>query len=166
MTALFLFGIGLSVAGLRADAWLIGAAIFTVFLLLSICNASSQAIWQAKVAPDLQGRVFATRMMMALFATPLAYLLAGPLADRVFEPIMAPDGALAESLGRLIGVGTGRGIGLIFILMGLLISFATAVAYLYPRIRHVEDELPDHVVELEAKPLRPVVGKAAGTVGS
>jgi hypothetical protein len=166
MTALFLFGIGLSVTGLRADPWLIGAAIFTGFLLLSICNASSQAIWQAKVAPDLQGRVFATRMMMAIFATPLAYLLAGPLADLVFEPLMAPDGALAESLGRLIGVGTGRGIGLIFILMGLLISFAAAVAYLHPRIRLVEEELPDHVVELEGRPRIAVAGKAAGTVGS
>ncbi|MGD8759959.1 MAG: MFS transporter, partial [Anaerolineales bacterium] len=166
MTALFLFGIGLSVTGLRADPWLIGAAIFIEFLLLSICNASSQAIWQAKVAPDLQGRVFATRMMVALIATPLAYLLAGPLADRVFEPIMAPDGALAESLGRLIGVGTGRGIGLIFILMGLLISFATVVAYLNPRIRLVEEELPDHVVGLEGEPGIAVVGKAAGTVGS
>jgi len=53
-----------------------------------LINSSNQAIWQAKVAPDLQGRVFATRRLIAWFVTPFATLLAGPLADYVFEPAM------------------------------------------------------------------------------
>jgi MFS transporter, DHA3 family, macrolide efflux protein len=68
-----------------------------------------------------------------------------PLADYVFEPLMAPDGLLAGSVGQLIGVGPGRGIGLMFIVMGTLTMIVTVVAYLYPRLRLVEDELPDAI---------------------
>jgi hypothetical protein len=77
---------------------------------------------------------------------PLAFLLAGFLADRIFEPLMLPGGALATSIiGEFIGVGKGRGIGLMFLLSGLLLWLASALAYAYPRLRNVESELPDVV---------------------
>jgi hypothetical protein len=76
---------------------------------------------------------------------PAAYFLAGPLADRVFEPMLAPGGALSGSVGALIGVGKGRGIGFLFMLLGLLVLSGLAVAVSYPRLRQVEDELPDTV---------------------
>ena len=145
MGSMFLFGLALCVAGLRTNPWLIGAAVFSFFALLPVASGSSQAIWLAKVAPDVQGRVFAMRGMIAWIAQPLAYMIAGPLADNVFEPLMAADGALAGVVGRIVGVGPGRGIGLIFVTMGLFISLATAVGYMNPRIRLVEEELPDHV---------------------
>jgi hypothetical protein len=52
-------------------------------------NASSQAIWQSKVAPDVQGRVFGVRRMIAWSAQIVGPLLAAPLADHVFKPAMA-----------------------------------------------------------------------------
>ncbi len=85
--------------------------------------------------------------MIATAMTPLAYILAGPLADHIFEPLLASNGALAGSIGKIIGVGAGRGIGLIFLIIGLSVSLATLVGYLNPRIRFVEDELPDFVDE-------------------
>lgn len=147
MGSMFIFGIFVSLAGLRANPILIGAATFAFFLFLPIASGSSQAIWQAKVAPDVQGRVFATRRLISTIANPLAYILAGPLADNVFEPLMAVDGALAGTIGRFTGVGAGRGIGVIFSTMGLFITLSTIVGYLNPRIRLVEDELPDFVAE-------------------
>jgi hypothetical protein len=110
--------------------------------------ASSQAIWLSKVAPDVQGRVFAVQRALGLSSLPFAYLLAGPLADRVFEPLLAVDGALAKNIGRLIGVGPGRGIGLLFIVLGILNILAATVGYLYPRLRLVEDELPDALTDV------------------
>jgi MFS family permease len=142
--SIFVLGLGLSIVGLRSDALLIGAASFVFFALLPIANGSSQAIWQSKVAPDVQGRVFAIRGMIASAMTPLAYILAGPLADSVFEPLMAVDGALAVTIGQFTGAGAGRGIGVLLVLMGWFISAATVVGFLNPRIRLVEDELPDH----------------------
>ncbi len=143
MGALVLVGAFLGLAGLRPDPFLVGVAAFGFFFLVPIANGSSQAIWLAKVAPEVQGRVFATRAMMAMVANPLAYLLAGPLVDRLFGPLMATGGALRDSVGVVIGAGPGRGIGLLFITVGLLMSLATVVAYLHPRVRLLEQELPD-----------------------
>jgi DHA3 family macrolide efflux protein-like MFS transporter len=136
-----------AVAGLQASIPLITAAGFGILFCMPIINGSSQALWQSKVEPDLQGRVFAVRRMIAMAASPLAYLLVGPLADGVFEPLMAVSGPLAGSIGRVIGTGPGRGSGLMFIVMGILSAGVTVVAYLNPRIRRVEDELPDAIAD-------------------
>ncbi|MBF2059942.1 MAG: MFS transporter, partial [Fischerella thermalis M66_A2018_004] len=54
----------------------------------------------------------------------LAYLIAGPLADQVFEPLLTPTGLLAGSVGKFIGVGRGYGIALLFVVMGMLTMLA------------------------------------------
>ena len=120
---------------------------FLYFFGVPIVNGSSQVIWQKKVAPQVQGRVFAVRRMIAWASLPLAYLLAGPLADRVFEPLLAVGGPLAGSIGRIIGVGRGHGIALLFVIMGILSVLATIGGYLYPRLRLVEEELPDAIAD-------------------
>ena len=66
-----------------------------------------------------------------------------PLAEKVFEPLMATNGFLAGSIGQIIGVGSGRGMGLLPMIMGVLTILETSIAYLYPRLRFVEDELPN-----------------------
>jgi DHA3 family macrolide efflux protein-like MFS transporter len=91
------------------------------------------------VAAELQGRVFATQQMMARSAAPLAYLLAGPLAERVFEPMLRPGGALAGSAGQILGSGPGRGIGLLFILMGAIKLLITLAGFLNPAVRFIEE---------------------------
>ena len=107
---------------------------------------TSQALWQSKVPPDLQGRVFAMRRLVAWSTLPLAFVVAGPLADRVFEPWLAPGGALAATAGRILGVGDGRGIGLLLVVMGTLVVLTVAVAARLPRLRRLEEELPDAAV--------------------
>ncbi|MFL6290879.1 MAG: MFS transporter [Thermoanaerobaculia bacterium] len=138
-------GLILLVGGWQPSALLVGTAAFIFLFTLPFVNGCSQAIWQAKVPPGLQGRVFAVRRMVAMSSMPAAYFLAGPLADRVFEPMLAPGGALSGSVGAVIGVGRGRGIGFLFMLLGLLVVSGLAVAVSYPRLRQVEDELPDTV---------------------
>ncbi len=138
-----LTGVALLAAGFPLRVWILAAAAFVVFFGFPLIGGCSQTIWQRKTAPDVQGRVFALRRMISWSSLPLAYLVAGPLVDRVFEPLMAADGPLAGSVGRIIGVGTGRGIGLLYIIMGLLLLLTTLFAYLYPRLREVEVELPD-----------------------
>ena len=142
-----LLGLCILAAGLRPSAPLFALAAFLFFFSLPIINASSQVIFQQKVAPDVQGRVFALNGAIAGSAMPLAYVVAGPLADQVFEPLMATSGPLAGSIGQLIGVGPGRGIGLLFIVMGALTMLATIAAYQYRRLRLVEDELPDAIAD-------------------
>jgi hypothetical protein len=114
---------------------------------MPISNGCSQAIWQTKVAPDVQGRVFAIRRMIAFAIIPVAYGTAGTLADQVFEPLMAEGGRLAGVLGSLLGVGPGRGIGLMFVLAGSLYMLLALLIFLHPRIRRLELELPDALPE-------------------
>lgn len=132
-------------AGWRSSPELITVAAFFFFFSLPFVNGSSQAIWQSKISPEVQGRVFAVRRMIAWSCVPLSYLVAGPLADYVFEPLMVADGPLAGTVGQLIGTGPGRGIGLLFIVMGLLTLMLAAVGYSYPRLRLLEDEIGDAV---------------------
>jgi hypothetical protein len=73
----------------------------------------------------------------------VAYLLGGFLANYLFEPSMMSSGPLANLFGPLIGVGPGRGMGLMFVLMGVLSIITALSAFAHPRIRHVESELPD-----------------------
>src|SRR5262249_54865590 len=75
-----LLGAMLAVVGLRPSAPLVAAALFVTLFAAAIVNGSSQAIWQTKVPPDLQGRVFAVRRMLAQFTTPVGQIAAGPLA--------------------------------------------------------------------------------------
>jgi MFS family permease len=136
-------GAAVFLAGLRPSVILISTAVFLAFFFLPTVMGASQAILQAKVAPSIQGRVFGLRITLNTLSFALAYLLGGVLADGFFEPLMAANGALAHSVGRLIGVGPGRGMGLMFILMGMLSVVAALSAFAHPRIRRVEIELPD-----------------------
>jgi hypothetical protein len=136
--------LGMTLMGIGRDIPVWAAAIFLTAALLPITNGSSQALWQAKVQPDLQGRVFAARRMLAQLCFPLGLAAAGPVADRIFEPALAEGGALATMLGWLVGTGPGAGMGLMFVVSGLLGGAIALGAYLVPAIRNVERELPDH----------------------
>ena len=139
-----LCSVGLLVAGISSYVILIGAGLFLMLFSVPIASGSSQVIFQTKVAPDVQGRVFAIRSMISRSVTPLAFALAGPLADRLLEPLMAAQGAFGQGiLGSLFGSGPGRGIGIGFVFSGLCLLVACAWAYANPRLRLLEDELPD-----------------------
>lgn len=144
---MLLSGLCIMVAGLRPSVPLFALTTFLFFFGLPLINGSCQVIFHKKVAPDVQGRVFALNGAIAGASLPLAYMVAGPLADQVFEPLMAPNGPLVGSIGQLIGVGPGRGIGLLFIVMGALTILVTVAAYQYPRLRLVESELPDALTQ-------------------
>lgn len=120
------------------------AAFMGVFFV-PIINGSNQAIWQAKVPPDLQGRVFSIRRLIAWFVSPLAMLIAGPLADKVLEPAMRnPQSFLASSIGWAIGTGPGRGMALLFIIGGGLAALIGISGYAFRVLRQADTLLPDH----------------------
>jgi hypothetical protein len=144
-------GATLLLGGLRPNVVLVAAATSFALFFIPIIRGSSEALWQVKVPQDLQGRVFAIRRMIASVAFPLAAGAAGPLSDRVFEPLLLPGGLLAGSLGPLLGVGRGRGTGLLFMVLGLLTMLSVAVACAYRPLRQVESALPDALPDPDAE---------------
>jgi hypothetical protein len=140
-----LLGIALLSVNYSFVVWMVVSFFHT--LVGPFANSSSQAIWQSKVAPDVQGRVFATRALIARVCAPISMLIAGPLADRVFEPAMMPGGSLANAFGELTYIGAGAGIALIFVITGILCVLIGVFDYVFPAVRNVEDTLPDHDVK-------------------
>jgi len=136
--------------GQTTIVWIVSSFIGTIFA--PVINGSNQAIWQSKVPPDLQGRVFAIRRLIAWFVLPLSNALAGPLADRVLEPAMMPGGGLSSVFGGLVGTGPGAGMGLMFVLGGGIATIIAILAYTVPTLREVEVRLPDHD-EIQAEPV-------------
>ena len=144
-----LASVGFWVAGWRSSLIFVSAGLFILMFFIPFSTGPSSAIFAKKVAPEVQGRVFSTRSMISLSMMPLAYLTRGVLADRVFNPWLEEGGVLAVSfIGRWLGVGNGRGIGLMFICSGILLMAASGIAYANPQIRQMETEIPDAVPDL------------------
>lgn len=141
-------GVGVALAGVWESVLLIAVFGSVDMFLGPIINGTSQTLWQTKVAPAVQGRVFAVRRMVAFVISPVSLLLAGPLADRVFEPALMPDGVLAGSVGLIIGTGRGRGVGLMIVIAGIGTTIASVAGWLLPRVRNLETEVPDALEEV------------------
>ena len=138
-----LFGMVMFGLGRSLWFWMLMAGLGAVFFPL--VNGASQAIWQAKVAPDVQGRVFSARRMIAWLSDPITPIIAGVLADYVTEPAMQSQTDLARTFGWLVGNEPGSGIALQFIFAGLAYTIIPLIVYLFvPTIRDLEDRLPDH----------------------
>jgi len=106
--------------------------------------ATSQAILQAKVAPDVQGRVFSARRMLTWFPDTFTPILGGALADYVMEPAMKSQTWLSTGFGGLVGKTPGSGMALMMIVAGLLTIITLLMGFVIPKIRKLEDLLPDH----------------------
>jgi len=124
------FLLGMAGAGLSKIVFGFGQAL-SIWIPAQFCSSfnfpilgsSNEAIWLAKVPPELQGRVFATRAVIVQLASAIGLLIAGPLADRVFEPAMQPGGFLAAIFGPILGTGAGAGMALLYAIssLGLLL---------------------------------------------
>jgi hypothetical protein len=119
-----------------------------------LVNASNQAIWQAKVPPALQGRVFSARRLVAWFANPVSPIIGGTLADYVLEPAMrVSGGSTAHVFGPAFGIGAGSGMSLLIALCGIGGVLVGIAGYMVPAIRNAETVIPDHDPGLAVVPL-------------
>ncbi len=135
---------GCVVMGLRfgLPVWLAGAFVAT--FVIPMVMGSTQAIWQSKVAPDVQGRVFASRRLIAWSSQPITPIVAGLLADRWLEPAMQATGGIAQFWSPLVGTGPGAGMAILMIVCGLATATVGIVAYFVRVVRDAELLLPDH----------------------
>ena len=136
--------VGTAILGLNygLPLWITGMVLGG--LSMPLINSSNQAIWQSKVAPDLQGRVFSARRLIAWFANPISPIIGGTLADFVLEPAMRSASPLSAMFGWLVGTGPGAGMGLLQIICGIAMAIVGLSGYFIPKIRNAEQILPDY----------------------
>lgn len=113
-------------------------AQFCSSLNFPIVGTSNEAIWMAKVEPEVQGRVFATRAVCIQIASAIGLLIAGPLADRVFEPAMQPGGFLAVIFGGIVGTGAGAGMALLYAISSFGLFLIAAGGFMCRPLRDIE----------------------------
>ncbi|MEU7853455.1 amino acid adenylation domain-containing protein [Nonomuraea sp. NPDC049141] len=141
------------VTGLRADLVTIGIGAFGMSLWVTLLNGIYATIVQVKVPQRFHGRVFALNTLIAWSTLPLGFGLVAPYGAAVFDPLLAPDGPLAPTVGALIGTGAGRGVGLMYVLFAVAMAVLAAVA-LRSRLPGLldgsADATPDDLVGLQA----------------
>lgn len=127
--------------GLRPEILLVASAAFFAHFTLAFVSSLNDALWQVQTPVEVQGRVFSLKQAATKAATLLAYITAGALADRVVDPLLRKGGALEGSLGPVVGVGPGRGIAAMFILIGIVKALAAIWLRRSPLARQIEGEV-------------------------
>ncbi len=127
---LSLCSIGPIISGTTLNRIIITGGFFIFMFPVPYVNTLLMSIFQIKIERNVLGRVGALMTAILAAITPIAYLCAGPLADYVFEPLMNEKG---------------RGIGLIFIISGILLIISCLLMRLNKTVTSIEKRLPDYV---------------------
>ncbi len=149
------------VTGLRADLTVIAVGVCGMALWLTVLNGIYATIVQVKVPQRFHGRVFAMNTLIAWSTLPIGFGLVAPYGAQLLDPLMAADGPLAGTLGALIGTGPGRGIGLMYVLFGVVIVIIGLVAMRVPALARFDHEVPDAIADdlVGLRALRPAEGR-------
>jgi MFS family permease len=122
--SLFCAGIFMAVFGSRENIVLICVSGFLFFAMLPLANTSLDFLTRTNIENDLQGR---------------AWGLIGLISQLGFVAAYALSGVLADSMGKIIGTGSGRGAGLLIFIAGVLLSVASVILYNVKSIKNLEN---------------------------
>ena len=125
--SLFAAGIFMALFGLRENTILICVAGFLFFAMLPFADTSLDYLVRTNIENSVQGRAWGLIGIISQMGYVLAYACSGALADYVFTPFLLEDGLLAANVGRIIGIGSGRGTGLLIIIAGIFLSITAVV---------------------------------------
>ena len=143
LTALVFASLASFVIAAKRDVVLVAAGVTLIGATFMFVMGLVRVILQEKTPPQVLGRVASLRLALGTCAQVIGIALAGPVAEAFFEPMMVEGGALAPSVGPILGVGDGRGIAVMYVLIGTSLLLITGAAFLSRSIRRLEDELPD-----------------------
>lgn len=108
--------------GMCANIWVIGVSAIIFFITLPFINTAADVLIRVSIPNEVQGRAWGIIGLISQLGYVLAYGVSGILADYVFNPMLLENGLLANSVGKVIGIGEGRGIGFMLILSGIAIA--------------------------------------------
>lgn len=132
----------------REWAWLYAGGIWAYMVLVPAVEAAEQTVIQRVVPLDKQGRVFGLAGAMEASASPLTAFVVAPIAQQWIIPwARTPEGA--ATLAPWLGTGASRGIALVFLIAGLIMVIAAALAFAGPVYRRISRSYAQSVVETQ-----------------
>jgi len=131
-------GIFIALLGLTPIIFIIAASGFLFFACLPFINTSADVLIRTNIPKEKQGRVWGCVGTLSQLGYLLAYAVSGLLADFIFNPMLTENGILALTVGRVTGVGNGRGIGLMLIISGFMLVITAVVIGKLRYIRTLE----------------------------
>lgn len=136
--SLFCAGIFMTVFGLRENIVLICVSGFLFFAMLPFANTSLDFLIRINIENSVQGRAWGIIGVISQLGFVVAYALSGVLADYVFTPLLLDGGAFADSVGKIIGTGSGRGTGFLIIIAGVLLCVTSVILYHIKLVKNLE----------------------------
>ncbi|MGC5022575.1 amino acid adenylation domain-containing protein [Micromonospora sp. DT47] len=135
--------IGCVLIGLDASVAMICMGAFWLAMAMTTAQSIYATIVQVKVPQRFHGRVFSLNQTISWSTLPIGFALLAPAATALFEPMLAPGGSLAGSVGAVIGTGPGRGIGFAYVCFGLALVLITLGGFAIRMLRRFDIEVPD-----------------------
>ncbi len=132
-------GFFFAMVGVTTNVYWITGAGFLFFAALPFVNTSADVLIRTNIANEAQGRAWGLIGLLSQLGYVAAYVLAGILADDVFNPLLIEGGSLASSVGQVIGTGEGRGTGLLILISGMLLMLTALLIPGLQSIRRLED---------------------------
>lgn len=136
--SLFCAGIFMAMFGLRENIVFICVSGFLFFAMLPFTNTSLDFLIRTNIENDLHGRAWGLIGVISQLGFVVAYALLGVLADYVFTPLLLDGGVLADSVGKIIGTGSGRGTGFLIFIAGVLVCVTSVILYNVKSIKKLE----------------------------
>jgi MFS transporter, DHA3 family, macrolide efflux protein len=139
--SLGLMGLFFSFLGLSTNIFLLIIPGFFFFFVIPFVNSSIDVLIRNNIDNSQQGRVWSFVSVITYSGAVLSYFVAGFLADHVFNPLFLPHGIFADSiLGRLVGIGPGRGIAFMFVMSGLAVVTLAFFVFRSKEIKGLESQ--------------------------
>ena len=127
--------------GRSVPVWCAGVVLG--WIVIPMMGANLDALLRLHIPTEMQGRVYAARNTFQFFTIPVGYLLGGVLVDRVFEPLMASQGA-QSLLVMVFGAGKGSGAAFLFFALGVFGALSCLPFRADPAIWRLEAEETIH----------------------
>jgi len=134
---------GCLVMGLRPSVLVVAAGVFLLAAAMEVSQGIYATLVQVKVPQRFHGRVFAINQTITWSTLPLGFAVLAPLVVRWFDPLLTEDGPLAGSVGAVLGTGDSRGIGLAYVVFGLVLVAINIGGFTLRLLRRFDTEVPD-----------------------
>lgn len=123
--------------GRSLPIWMISGFLQGVFNNIAV--VLTVGIWQSKVSPAYQGRVFGIMRLVSQVTIPVSLFFMTLLSDRIAVPLFSHRNVLL--LSKYLGSGSSAGMSFVLILSGVLFGvICPLIMFLFPEIRNADKQ--------------------------